>query len=718
MNFKFWIIFTIGLLVYAVVGQAEVPAHNHTNWIKSFPKQLTADSALSLINIYDNGPAKKIAVSQNYLVFSRGGFLEVADISDENSPVFTGHLYLGCLPDEVKISDKLVVVQAPHDEFIFINLQNPETPAIVHRYHPEAGMVMDWDLEGELWAIALENRIQIFQLTMDEPPLLLAELRVDKGSAIDALDIDEQRLFAHTFQKNFVWDLFDPANPELLLQAAAVDIAQDLAGSGNRIVEINSQALSVYQYQEDGFVESASLSVWGSLDRQYKMVFNKDWLCVLNEGRRIDLYQLGKDLAFNRLYSLEGDYRDFAVRDSSLFLVKPEGCFKWDLHEPEKQPLKLFDAAAPLARLLMFRNIPYLIRNNIIASRESNVAAISEGSKVYDASRIFGEKVSLVQDHLVRLSEDSLFLYKLDETGQIEALTKLALDYAYTHITTVGNRIYLSSYTSGLLILQLNDQRVETVGIYPEISLGKMVVRNNLLYGENIHTLDVYKLDSGNKPVWISAYQPGGLIKDFSVKYGKIALSIDDSGIWLLDATEPEDLRLLTWFPGRFEKCLLFHDYLLATPGLKLFELEDGREMVLKSEIDFPDREGKVIDLRIGENDRIYLLHNNLGLFVFENLLINRNKSTQSISSHFPNPFNSVISIQYQVQTPGQVRVAVYNVQGHLVKTLVNRNLDVGEHYTRWDATNEQGQPVASGVYLYRVQTPTQTETQKILLIR
>ena len=76
------------------------------------------------------------------------------------------------------------------------------------------------------------------------------------------------------------------------------------------------------------------------------------------------------------------------------------------------------------------------------------------------------------------------------------------------------------------------------------------------------------------------------------------------------------------------------------------------------------------------------------------------------LEQNYPNPFNPTTSIRFSLTKPINVTLEIFNVLGQHVKTLVNNELGAGFHTVTWDGTNDAGQTVASGVYLYRIQTP------------
>jgi len=88
------------------------------------------------------------------------------------------------------------------------------------------------------------------------------------------------------------------------------------------------------------------------------------------------------------------------------------------------------------------------------------------------------------------------------------------------------------------------------------------------------------------------------------------------------------------------------------------------------------------------------------------------------LAQNQPNPFNPSTEIRFAVPTAGQVDLAIYDLTGRRIRTLVATTLAAGEHKTRWDGNDERGAALASGLYLYRVTAAGQTQMRKMMLVR
>jgi hypothetical protein len=85
---------------------------------------------------------------------------------------------------------------------------------------------------------------------------------------------------------------------------------------------------------------------------------------------------------------------------------------------------------------------------------------------------------------------------------------------------------------------------------------------------------------------------------------------------------------------------------------------------------------------------------------------------------NYPNPFNPVTTIRFQLPKATDAKVAIFNIQGQLVKTMVDGHKDAGYYEMRWHGQNEYGVSVSSGVYYYRIRAGDFEATKKMLLIR
>lgn len=89
-----------------------------------------------------------------------------------------------------------------------------------------------------------------------------------------------------------------------------------------------------------------------------------------------------------------------------------------------------------------------------------------------------------------------------------------------------------------------------------------------------------------------------------------------------------------------------------------------------------------------------------------------------ALFQNFPNPFNSSATIGFSLPDAGYVRLAVYDVSGRLVRTLVEGHVKAGVHEVAWDGVDSAGRKVATGVYVYRLAAKQGMVAQRMTLLR
>ena len=89
------------------------------------------------------------------------------------------------------------------------------------------------------------------------------------------------------------------------------------------------------------------------------------------------------------------------------------------------------------------------------------------------------------------------------------------------------------------------------------------------------------------------------------------------------------------------------------------------------------------------------------------------------LRQNIPNPFNPATTISFVVPDGGAtVSLRIYDSAGRLVRTLVNGYEPSGTREISWNGANDQGQPVSSGLYFYKLTAPSFSKTRKMVLLR
>lgn len=89
-----------------------------------------------------------------------------------------------------------------------------------------------------------------------------------------------------------------------------------------------------------------------------------------------------------------------------------------------------------------------------------------------------------------------------------------------------------------------------------------------------------------------------------------------------------------------------------------------------------------------------------------------------ALQQNYPNPFNPETTIRFELPQASDVNLIIYNLQGQLVRKLVSETREAGFHEIVWDARDDVGRSMPSGVYLYRIQAGAFMEVRKLMLLR
>jgi flagellar hook assembly protein FlgD len=88
------------------------------------------------------------------------------------------------------------------------------------------------------------------------------------------------------------------------------------------------------------------------------------------------------------------------------------------------------------------------------------------------------------------------------------------------------------------------------------------------------------------------------------------------------------------------------------------------------------------------------------------------------LEQNYPNPFNPSTSIEYYIPSTSDVKVEIYNLLGSKITSLFEGKQSAGSHTLTWNGKDQSGNPVASGIYFYKLSTPNFSETKKMMLMK
>ena len=161
-------------------------------------------------------------------------------------------------------------------------------------------------------------------------------------------------------------------------------------------------------------------------------------------------------------------------------------------------------------------------------------------------------------------------------------------------------------------------------------------------------------------------------------------------------------------------KCLLF-----SMQGVPVSKANDISELL---EFDFSANNGfsgtsivEFVDIVLAGENGVELEVNVNSFEVNTNALIPEKTDLQM---NYPNPFNPTTTINFSIAEAGMTSLVIYDITGAVVKNLVSSSMESGRYNVVWNATNNQGNPVASGRYILKMTAPNYSETITMTLLK
>ena len=120
---------------------------------------------------------------------------------------------------------------------------------------------------------------------------------------------------------------------------------------------------------------------------------------------------------------------------------------------------------------------------------------------------------------------------------------------------------------------------------------------------------------------------------------------------------------------------------------------------------------------RVNENEPV---QNIVATFTNSALGLDHNSIPEVFALHqnYPNPFNPTTQIRYDLPEDALVNITIYDIMGRSIRSLVNSQQTAGYRSVQWNATNDTGEGVSAGMYIYMIQAGEFRQTKKMVLLK
>jgi len=233
---------------------------------------------------------------------------------------------------------------------------------------------------------------------------------------------------------------------------------------------------------------------------------------------------------------------------------------------------------------------------------------------------------------------------------------------------------------------------------------GKVVMRNNIFYNPDTpHELFLY-----------NAHPQSNIIGNLDFDYNSIQGG--SSSIY-----NPDSQNTLSYGVHNLSSDPMFASTTVGSP--EYLHLAASSPCINTGT---PDTAGlELLPYDLAHNFRIWDSRIDVGCYEFGSIpyVDNDDPFTPSLvdritATNYPNPFNPTTTIAFSLPLSGRTTLDIYNLKGQRVRQLLNANLPSGSHKATWDGSNDNNQPVSSGIYFYRVCCSDQAFTGKMILAK
>ncbi len=674
------------------------------------------------------GTLQASAVDQSAGLVQSGGWLLRLDLSDPLQPQVVGRSWLPVVIQDLALEDGLALA-ATSDEGLLVLDAAQGVPGVLSSYGVdppvEGAPFHTVDLQGDLAALGGSGGvIQLLDLSDPQDPRLLDHWTAQ--ATVGDLLLHGSWLLASLGADGLA--VYDISTPQEVTQAAMLAEAvgaSRLAMDGVRLLATRG-AEDIWIIDLADPLQPQLLGEWnGPGNTECAVLFGNTAYLARGFGGLavLDLEDAGNPQLVETI-SLGGATCRTQLGPGLVWMTDSHrGLQAFSLEQPQDpQPLGAYRAEGSAYRLGRFGSLLGVARQAAGFSLQGEL----DGEQLPLVARLDLEdpdcRSLVLHEQKAYLADWSEGLYTADlENPQQPLLLDGPLSDPVADLAREGE--LLAGVAQGQLQLWgLPESGLpQELGSLP-VSSGsrKLRLREGLAYiacdGEGLQIVDC---TDPAQPELVGDLQLGTFGEDVALLGDLAYLGCHVVGVRIVDISDPAAPQVVGQFdtPGQTQGLAVYADHLFiadGSSGLRVYDLEDPLHPQL---VGWFDNGGYALDVLPGE-ETIYLATGSLGVqaLAFEDFVSQKAPALPAafeLLPNHPNPFNPSTVIPFRLERPAEIRLAVYNLQGALVRELARGVYGTGEHQVAFDGTG-----LASGVYIGRLAVPGESKSQAMLLLK
>ncbi|MDP8205429.1 MAG: T9SS type A sorting domain-containing protein [Candidatus Electryonea clarkiae] len=665
---------------------------------------------------------RNLALNDDYLFLSCGApagsdsndYICVVDISDPFDPVDTGRIEVFGRVEIISYYNNYVYLAEEYpdylDSLVIINPDNPEGPSFTAAINIE-GSIKDIVFFNNHAFIAARELYVVSLLNPSQPEFVATYNYQGTQKLMDLQFVDQEVYLVFNDDISFRWiDITDPENPRGRHRELLIDSPGSALVNGNVVYIYNSREDSIYIFNILDIYNPRLLGTY-SEDRYYlDIVISGDFAYVAcsNYGLSIlDIYDSSR-IEEIRLLGVKGSPRDIAVSGNYAYVANGSG------------GVQVFDVSDPSFPACTGE---FLYPYNHQIEQIDNISVIPVGNLLYVSDKCHGISVLDITDH-----------WDLQEVGWDDLLPfcsgiEISGDYAYRiHDLEAGN-------LSDMYVIDISDSsNLVTVSDYNDLYMPKDIKISDTYayvasYREGLQVLDI---SDPLNPFEAGRCEHGWGAEKVAIDGDFAYLVIDDTGFKIIDISEPENPVEIGSYLTEFNEndIAAQGDYVYVThytsndnePGLVIYDVSDPTD---------PDEAGSYpLDRGVVSGTFPSLIIQDSLLYVADGIYLkilrfdpnmlssadyaNIKPAGFSISSVYPNPFNSLSTIKFALPNLSEISISAFNSLGQQVAILATGRYSAGNQDVVFNASE-----LSSGIYFIHASVPGKMDdVKKVVLVR
>ena len=709
--------------------------------------------------------ATGVAAQGDYVYVSCGvPGLQVVDVSDLGNIDVVGSLELPCLTYDVVVSGNLAFV-ACYDTNAYIRIIDISEPAnpiqigvidSLDRPDPYEGAAVDIAIEGDYLFVMTYSYIHVFDVSNPADPRLVNSFDFIDLSVYD-IEISEHYIYFIPFRyqnEDYCIRVFDVSDPENIEEAGIFiygEEIRDVAAQGNYAFATIDSGLLVIDVSEVEDMQVVTLLEFDDW-RGNHIFLTDNFACVTarNGIYLIDISDPTQPDVCGVIEGLEGYPKDIAATDDMVYFTDRNNRLKifdvTDISEPQE-----IWSFPPLGHILSVE-----LRGN-----HAFLAAELGGLKVVDISNpehpaevgscsFQGEASSLILDGdyaYIATGEEGLRILNISDPEDPFEVGCYDSSDVYD-VAVVDDFAYLTGQSTYFSVLDISDPTepalIDTCWVTFRNQLWNVAAAGNHLYltdswwsDWNIEggNLNVYDISTPDEPELVGRLETEHFLKTVVVEdniayvyylEGIGCQGPESAGILVVDVSEPSDPQLLAEYELEYanswtnevDDLVIAGDRLIVANSLKGLHFIDISNPEDPFESEYILTPGIAAGVAVFDHYTCVADYSNFGIYDCSGHFSVPYDEPDAPEFHtlltaYPNPFNAIAIIKYQLPVRSTVSMKVFDLNGREVATLINGTVEAGHHQAVWN-----GRSAPSGIYICRIEGGSFKQTLKMTLIK